>query len=346
MKNAVWLEKQGYFDILKYRRPHDSKGEHAFINRVLLKEFKNNGHKYRVDGAGNHIVIVGDNLEPSVMFSCHTDTVHNRMIPGLTQRLKIHNDCEVTSIQKECLGADDATGIFLMFMLMRKQVPGLYIFHRGEERGGIGSQFIAENWQFSNIKQAIAFDRASDHHIITHQAGGRCASDEYAISLAEQLNKHCASEFQKAPWQPNNGGTFTDTKNYTRLVPECTNLSVGYYQQHSMSEWQDLDFLVKMAKGIHKINWSKLVIARDPLANDYDAHFDLAGKITEYTRRYGNKPDVVSPDFVQKNASAIAKWFTDEGYVEEELKEEINYMSASSNTRTSLSPVEIQRKNL
>ena len=33
-----WLQKQGYFEIMKYRRPHESKGEKQFI-RYTTSEF-------------------------------------------------------------------------------------------------------------------------------------------------------------------------------------------------------------------------------------------------------------------------------------------------------------------
>jgi len=346
-KTIKWLEKQGYFEIMKYRRSHESKGEKQFINRVLIPELKATGYKYKRDKAGNYFLQIGKKSQSNILFSSHTDTVHNRMVPGLTQKLEIdENDMSLRSIQKECLGADDGTGMFLMFMLMRKKVPGLYVFHRGEERGGIGSSYIASDWKFDHIKQAVAFDRMNVSHVITHQGGQRCASEEYAEALSEQLAKHVGND-----WEPNNGGSFTDTKNYTHLVPECTNLSVGYYRQHSFEEHQDLEFLYRFARNIHKIAWHKLPIVRDATIRE-----------NLWSRTEDLVDLKVDTNFVISNAKDIATVLKN-NFDDYELMEELkcakvinnHVLSASSNTRTpfdqpdlfsDLSPVEIQRKNL
>jgi hypothetical protein len=44
-----------------------------------------------------------------------------------------------------CLGADDAAGVWLLCEMIRAGIPGLYVFHRNEERGGRGAEFFAKH---------------------------------------------------------------------------------------------------------------------------------------------------------------------------------------------------------
>jgi hypothetical protein len=228
-------------------RPAGSKAEKAFIKQYLTPL------GVRVDQAGNLIKRIGD---APVLWSCHTDTVH---YTGGKQSIA-YGDGVVTLCDTKtgpnCLGADDTAGIWLMREMILAQRPGLYIFHRAEERGGIGSSHIAETTPdlLEGIQFAIALDRAGITDVITHQAGGRCCSDKFALSLASQLPTSFA---------PCAKGVFTDTANYTHLVPECTNLSVGYYNQHKATERLDLHFLYDLRDALLALDVRDLTVARD-----------------------------------------------------------------------------------
>jgi len=161
------------------------------------------------------------------------------------------------------LGADDASGVYILRKLIEAKIPGLYLFHTGEEVGGVGSNYIACKTPdlLKNIKFAVAFDRKGYRSIITHQIGGVCASEEFAWSLAYMLGLNMV---------PDPTGTFTDTANYTYIVPECTNLSVGYDFAHSNKEIQDPWFLAKLVEALVD-NWdeSKLDCCRKPEPEDF-----------------------------------------------------------------------------
>ena len=49
-------------------------------------------------------------------------------------------------------------------------------------------------------------------------------------------------KFKEEIWKTDTGGSFTDTANYTDIIPECTNLSCGYYNAHTQSEYQITHF--------------------------------------------------------------------------------------------------------
>jgi hypothetical protein len=118
--------------------------------------------------------------------------------------------------------------------MIAAEVPGLYIFHRGEEKGGKGSKWIIKNTPeiLKGIKVAIAFDRMNYGDVITSQGGGTTASHQFAFDMGDLLG----------PWWKPSPGVYTDTAEYAEIVPECSNLSVGYFNQHMESEWQDLAF--------------------------------------------------------------------------------------------------------
>jgi hypothetical protein len=333
-----WLEDQGYFKIMEYRRSHESSAEQAFIKDILEPELKQHGI-FDVDDAGNYIIRIGKKYD--TLFSCHIDTMHNKILhTDAKQKLVIDSvKGHLYSGGHECLGADDGSGIFLLFMLLRNKVPGLYIFHRGEERGGIGSSYIAKTASdtkiFKKINKAVAFDRYKTNHVITHQGGRRCASDEFAKALAAEFQIICTTD-----WQPNDGGTFTDTANYTSLIPECTNISVGYMHQHTAQEYQDLDFLNMFAQGIHEVAWDNLPVERDPKIVELPIWVNRLGN----TRRVANKKavpfrperndvwddyfsDEITAKWVVKNASDVADFLNLSGYSIDSIEEDLDELS-------------------
>jgi len=162
------------------------------------------------------------------------------------------------------LGADDKLGCYIMCRLIMDGTDGLYVFHIGEECGGIGSNYISTQTPelVEGMNYCIAFDRYEYGHIITHQAGGRCCSDDFVAGLAGKLNPLLPPKEQMSG---NSGGSFTDSANYTKLIPECTNVSVSYKSQHTRRENFDLvwfrDILVP---ALLKITWHDLPVARDP----------------------------------------------------------------------------------
>lgn len=243
-----------------YRRPAGSATEQEFIDKYIAHL----PGVYR-DDYGNYIGVRGDN--PHVMWSSHTDTIHHE--PGYQTLEWGDNVLSLASEEKKsnCLGADCTVGVWIMRELYLYGKPGLYIWHAEEEGGGKGSSYIAEVTPelVKNITIAIALDRRSFTSVITEQLGGRCCSDKFANSLAKQLGHGYTID---------NGGTFTDTANYTHLIAECTNISVGYRNEHSKSETLNTAFALQILKKLKKVNLDKLVVERVPGPRSYKWDFD------------------------------------------------------------------------
>ncbi len=245
-------------DMHSYCRPAGSHHERAFLERYikpLPQAFE--------DPYGNWHVVVGTSR---ILWSCHTDTVHAK---GGRQIVHFDNKTGLlTATGQNCLGADDTAGVFICREMVLRQVPGHYIFHYGEEKGCMGSGDLAANhdeWLTDSFDAAIAFDRRGFTDIITHQMSSRTASEAFAASMAEQLNgnglRYAASSH----------GIFTDTAQYEDLIPECSNISIGYSGEHSKTEQLDVYHLIELVEEVCKIDASQLVIARDPTVVEYQS---------------------------------------------------------------------------
>jgi hypothetical protein len=162
-----------------------------------------------------------------------------------------------------------------MLEMIAAKRPGLYVFHQGEEVGCLGSRWIVENSPelLSEIDAAIALDRAGFSDVITHQSGGRCASDAFGQAIADALNGTWGLAYELC-----DDGVYTDTIEYRALVPECLNLSVGYERQHGPRETQDFTFLSGLLKALLALDFDTLPIERKPSDRWFDgADGDASG---------------------------------------------------------------------
>ena len=186
------------------------------------------------------------------------------------------------------LGADDKLGCYIMCRMMKEGISGLYVFHVGEEEGGVGSTHLSENRVelFKTIDYCVAFDRKGYNDVIYSQSGGQCCSNQFASAICDEMNILLPPKEQARP-SPN--GSFTDSANYTHLIPECTNLPVGYFDQHTSSEYFDLEWLERYAipayLGIH---WTDLPVKRDPQKKLYGSNYGTYGRNYGYGRGYGS----------------------------------------------------------
>jgi len=219
-----------------------------------------------MDIHGNLFIKIG---ESDVMFTSHLDTATSALTP-ITH--VIDGDI-VRTDGKTILGADDKAGVTIMLYMIEKQIPGLYYFFLGEEVGCVGSKKLAEQLKIEKIPgidKVISFDRRGTNSVITYQASSRCCSDKFGEALASELNKFEPSfKYSTDPT-----GIYTDSAQFVKIYSECTNISVGYYQEHTFSERQDLVHLEKLAEACTKIDWVKLPVERDPQKTEYRSYYE------------------------------------------------------------------------
>lgn len=212
-----------------------------------------------IDEWGNLYVEVGYN--PDCMFCCHLDTYssgyrhdyYDQKVKHIFRKNEIHTD------GSSILGADDKAGVVIMLNMIEHSIPGLYYFFLGEELGCLGSKKLAKSGvTFPNIKKVISFDKRGTSSIATFMRGTRSCSDTFAEQLASQLNRFDLSY----ELDPDAGST--DSLSFVSIYPECTNLSVGYFNEHTHREYQDMAHLEKLCRATLEIDWSLIPALRDP----------------------------------------------------------------------------------
>ena len=62
--------------------------------------------------------------------------------------------------------------------------------------------------------------------------------------------------------KPDDTGIYTDSASFIDDIPECTNVSVGYFNEHTGKERQNISFLKRLCEASVKIDWSSLPTAR------------------------------------------------------------------------------------
>ncbi|MCX7003939.1 MAG: hypothetical protein NTV22_11800 [bacterium] len=173
------------------------------------------------DEADNYIIEIGNS---TTLFACHLDTV-------CAERVKTKpclRDGMIYSAKQRCpLGADDKAGILCLTAMIHANIPGVYVFHAGEECGGVGANYIAELYNLDQFKRAVEFDRRGINSVITKMGWEVTCSDTFAHALCGQLGMG---------FFPDPTGVYTDVLSYTDTIPEVTNISVGYYANHTAKE--------------------------------------------------------------------------------------------------------------
>jgi len=273
---------------------------------------------WKKDFYGNYYYVIGGG-GTTVMFTSHLDTA------DIGQPKKITHEFQGNIIKtdgKTILGADDKAGAAVMISMIENSVPGLYYFFLGEERHRLGSTALAERIKkdkgdiFKNINKVISLDRSKTSSIITYQASDRCCSEAFASDLATKLTE------QGLPYKADPTGLYTDSYSFIEIFPECTNLSVGYEDQHAMRETQDIVFLQKLADVCLKIDWESLKVERDPskVERRTYSNYYTSGTRNKY---YGFEDDYWNEDsWHSPSQNAVSSKYVTDYMGEQVLKDE------------------------
>jgi hypothetical protein len=268
---------------------------------------------FKSDEWGNYFVVIGEN--PTTMFACHLDTCSDKQ----EKVIHVQDSQYIRTNGKTILGADDKAGAVVLMYMIENKVPGLYYFFAGEEVGCIGSTKVAENWEenqyYNSIKKVISFDRRGVTSIITHQILTRCCSDEFAKELSVRLNK----THKRFRFASDNTGMITDSACFMELIPECTNISVGFGKEHTNQEFQDILFLENLCHAVVQIDWETLPVKRDhTVEEEIKINYNHNLKWTDEYFSYfiiGNevKKMYISKTQIEKERTTILSWIREHG---------------------------------
>lgn len=157
----------------------------------------------QTDAAGN---VYGYRGEPVCCFSAHLDT---------------HPDG---------VGYDDRVGVaIILHLIEHTTIPLAFVLTTGEETGGSGSQAFVPPPEWGSVKHCVVLDRRGDSDIVCDSPRGRFCSEDHARGVQDVLARNGIK------YAPCKGGT-SDAVNLRKHWP-TVNLSVGYWDEHTRSEW-------------------------------------------------------------------------------------------------------------
>ena len=240
----------------------------------------------------NFYYVVGDGKDPT-LFCSHFDTadsVSTAVHHGFYNST-IHTHC------KSILGADDKVGVAIMVYLIINKVPGTYYFFAGEEVGRRGSLAAVEENpdKFKRFDRAISFDRRGTGSIISKQLGSLCASDGFVDGLVRAFGAH-SIKMENDPT-----GLYTDTASFADIIPECTNISAGFDNEHTAYETLNIDYAWQIARAAAAISWDSLPTNRDPFNKGKDYWWEY-GSDDDYLDEIGDFNDRRTEYYPPKNS--------------------------------------------
>lgn len=171
------------------------------------------GKEKIVRKVGKYLVAVGS----GVGLVAHLDVIGD--IPA---KEVVYNRKYITAINS-ILGADDRVGVFIILKMLQLGYRPTIIFTHDEEKGTIGARHFAQDFSNIGVKYLVQLDRKGKG-VVFYDNGNEKFID-YILSFRDK------EEF----------GSFSDI---SVLCPMCNvsgcNLGVGYYNEHTNSEYQSI----------------------------------------------------------------------------------------------------------
>lgn len=207
------------------------------------------------------------NKQSPLLYQAHFDTKLDEKDYNKYSLVRYRGDV-VVSAKDSVMGADDRAGVFALWSIAKSllenklPIPSL-LFTNGEEDGGKGMKQFVKNYlasEFDHINLAIAFDRRHCNDYVSY-----VSNPDEVESYIEGFG--FVSEF----------GSYSDIKDFSEhtLIPSV-NVSVGYYNEHTVKEELHLDEL--------KMTMRRAVgIVKDPI----DKRYPCKAKTWGYSGGYG-----------------------------------------------------------
>ena len=217
----------------------------------FLKKFYKN-----VIYTNNYLLAFGD---IPIALVAHMDTVH----PTIPREIFLDQEKEVMW-SPQGLGADDRAGVYAIIAIVKRGLRPNIILTTDEEIGGLGAAALIRSFEKSpfsgQLKFIIELDRAHKNDCVFYNCDNKDFVD-YISSFGFVFEY----------------GTFTDI---SIIAPKwkvaAVNLSVGYYQEHSLGEHLVLPQLEETINKVIEIlvdedsKYYEYVDNRQRMINQYD----------------------------------------------------------------------------
>lgn len=202
------------------------------MERFITRRIKKLGLDYDTDDYGNIYVTKGQSeLYPTMV--CHVDTVHDVNMNVQVQRIddKLYA-FDSNKMQQYGIGGDDKVGIYITLQLLEQFDTFKAVFFKDEEVGCVGSR-KADFTFFDDSTIVLECDRKGNSDFVNH------------ISMVDLFNKELENDISailKHYKRKVTTGGMTDVQqiaeNNNVMV---ANMSCGYYEPHSDSEYINID---------------------------------------------------------------------------------------------------------
>lgn len=178
------------------------------------------------------IIAIGD---ISIGLVAHLDTVHKQ------PPIDFFYDQEQEVLwSPQGLGADDRAGVYAIIQIIEAGYRPHIILCKDEEIGGIGASMVTQmfpQYPFKNLKCLIELDRKGKDECVFYD----CDNEDF-IKYIENFG------FKEKI------GSFSDI---SILAPQwevaAVNLSIGYYNEHSFSEFLNIRYMLEIIEKIKLI---------------------------------------------------------------------------------------------
>jgi hypothetical protein len=254
-------------------------GEESRLEKHLPSGFKK-------DSVGNYYYKIGNS---ETLFTTHLDTYSSK----LEKVNHVIDDKDAYLIRTDgttILGGDNKLGTCILIGMIKNNVPGTYYFFLGEEpilSGGLWGSSNALNSEpesFTGFKRCIAFDRRGYGSIVVRQMGRMCCSPEFARGIASEF------DIKGIKWDQESGyGYYTDTAVFMDVIPECTNISAGGFNEHYKTEYVDLNYTYGVYQAALDMNWEELPVVREIDPDRFSEEQEDEKNINKYNKFIQNK---------------------------------------------------------
>lgn len=158
-----------------------------------------------------------------VLLCAHMDTVHKTLPITLVY-------ANGTLSSPKGIGGDDRCGIYMIFKILKKYDCSV-LFLEDEEIGCVGAKKFAasslckEIKKENKLKYIIEFDRKGNNHAVFYDCDNKEFDDFITKEFFEKKYGTCSDISHIAP----------------ALGVAAVNLSCGYYKEHNIEEWVNLE---------------------------------------------------------------------------------------------------------
>lgn len=219
-------EKKLLLDLFHIYAP--TNGE-APLSLFLAKFLEKEGIEFTIDEHNN---IYSMKFPGEPILCSHQDCVGDAACGSLVEFIDIYDfDGEKILKGNGNIGADDKVGIFLILLYLTKVNKNInFVFSTGEERSvPTGIKTIV-----ANIKETEGFKQAPYCIVLDRKNGGDiiCHENSYGSKKFDEALEEIGEKY----WFKSVKGGHSDTATFADYM-NAANLSVGYYNPHSKTEY-------------------------------------------------------------------------------------------------------------